>query len=316
MLVLGGTRFVGRVLIERAIARGAEVTLFNRGVTNPSLFPEAEHLRGDRRFDLTALQGRRWDTVVDVAAYERADVERSVDILSSVVDRYVFVSTLSVYANHNTTDAQRENAPVESDRNSYGGRKAACEALVREALGDRALIVRAGLIVGRYDSTDRFAYWPRRVAAGGTLLAPGTPEDPLQCIDVRDLADWILHAAAARHSGTFNAAGQLMHFGRFIDECRAVTEGTPRLVWVSTEQLLAAGADPWMGVPLWIGAPGWDAANRVDITKAAEAGLTFRTLPDTIRDAYDWDIQRVDRQEGLSRSDEENLLRKTRRKSP
>lgn len=312
LLVLGGTRFVGRVLVERALARGVEVTLFNRGLTNPSLFPEAHHLRGDRSSDVTALRGRRWDTVVDVAGYDPDVVAKSVDVLRGHVDRYVFVSTLSVYADHGTADGQRESSSLEHDLNSYGGRKAACEALVREAFGDRALIVRSGLVVGRYDSTDRFAYWPRRIAAGGTVLAPGAPGDLLQSIDVRDIADWILRAASAGRAGIFNAAGRQMHFGTFLEECCAVTGRTPELVWVSTEQLLAAGADPWMGVPLWIGTPGWEAANRVDIAKAVAAGLTFRPLSDTIRDGRKWDLYRHDRIEGLSREREQKLLSRAR----
>ncbi len=224
----------------------------------------------------------------------------------------MFVSTLSVYADHSTTHAQREDSRLERDLNSYGGRKAACEALVREAFADRALIVRAGLIVGRYDSTDRFAYWPRRIAAGGTVLAPGAPEDPLQSIDVRDLADWILRAAAAKRAGAFNATGRQIPFGRFLEECGVVTGRAPESVWVSTEQLLAAGADPWMGVPLWIGASGWEAANRVDISKAVAVGLTFRPMFDTIRDAYEWDLPRGDRTESLSQEREEELFRRAR----
>jgi 2'-hydroxyisoflavone reductase len=240
-------------------------------------------------------------------------VARSIDVLRDHVDRYVFVSTLSAYADHSTPDAQREDARLETARNSYGGRKAACETLVRQAFGERALIVRAGLIVGRYDPTDRFAYWPRRIAAGGTVLAPGASEDPLQSINVRDLADWILRAAAAGRAGVFNAAGRQVHFGRFLEECGVVTGRAPELVWVSTELLLEAGVDPWMGVPLWIGASGWEAANRVDISKAVAAGLTFRPLFDTIRDAYEWDRYRGDRIEGLNRASEEKLLARARR---
>jgi PNKP adenylyltransferase domain, C-terminal region len=173
-------------------------------------------------------------------------------------------------------------------------------------------IPRAELIVGRYDPTDRFAYWPRRIATGGTVLAPGAPEDALQSIDVRDLADWILRASGAGSAGVFNAAGRQMRFASFLEECGAVTGRSPELVWVSTRQLLEAGADPWMGVPLWIGAAGWEAANRVDATKAVAAGLTFRPLFDTILDAYECDRYRVDRIEGLDRVSEQKLLASAR----
>jgi 2'-hydroxyisoflavone reductase len=312
VLVLGGTRFVGRVLVERSLAKGVDVTLFNRGVTDPSLFPEARHLGGDRRSDLSALGGRRWEVVVDVAGYDPDVVARSVEALRDEVDRYVFVSTLSVYADHSTAASQQEDARLENDLSTYGGGKAACEALVRDAFGDRALIVRAGLIVGRYDPTDRFAYWPRRIAAGGSVLAPGAPADATQSIDVQDLADWILRAAAAGRSGTFNAAGRQIRFGRLLEECCAVTGSTPELIWVSATELLAAGVDPWMGVPLWIAAPSWEAANAVDISKAVAAGLTFRPLSDTIREAFEWDLRRGDRAESFSRESEDELLRKVR----
>jgi 2'-hydroxyisoflavone reductase len=291
VLVLGGTRFVGRALVEAGLDKGYQLTLFNRGRTNPELFDGVvETVRGDRTDDLSALAGRRWDAVVDVAAYHPAVVDRSLAALGGAAHRYLFVSTVSVYADQRIPAA--EGAPVleledpsDDSPDSYGARKAACEDLVREALGDRATVVRPGLIVGPHDPTDRFSYWPRRVAEGGVVLGPGQPSDPLQFIDVRDLATFILRLLEDDRSGTFNATGHTVEFGHLLNACRQVCASEAEIVWVPGEILLEAGLDPWVGVPLWIGDPAWHAANRVVIGRALEAGLEFRHLDDTIRGA-------------------------------
>jgi 2'-hydroxyisoflavone reductase len=287
--VLGGTRFLGRAVVEAALARGHEVTLFNRGRTNPELFPTVEKLRGDRSGDLAALDGRAWDAAIDVAAYLPCDVEPAVERVAQV-GQYLFVSSVSVYADQSVPPAENAELEVLTDPDdttdeSYGARKAACEAIVRRAFGERATIVRPGLIVGPHDVTDRFSYWPKRIAAGGRVLAPGDPADPVQIIDVRDLGEFIVELVEARRGGTFNATGPTMAFGDLLDACIEVTGSDTELVWVPTPALLAAGLDPWMGVPLWIAAPGWEAANRVPIERALEAGLSFRPLADTIRAA-------------------------------
>lgn len=291
LLVLGGTRFVGRALVEAALQTGHQVTLFNRGRTNPSLFPDVEQLRGDRTSDLSALAGRRWDAVVDVAAYQPADVRRSVEALRGAVDRYVFVSSVSVYANqstpqHETSALAQLEDEADSSPESYGARKAACESVVREAFGEQATIVRPGLIVGPGDWTDRFVYWPQRVARAGTVLAPGSPDGPLQWIDVRDLAGFLLRLVADGRGGTFNATGNEVRFADLLASCMRVTGAEPDVVWVPTDKLLAADVDPWMGVPLWIAAPGWEAANRVPNARALAAGLRFRPIDETVRDAW------------------------------
>jgi len=287
LLVLGGTRFLGRAVVADALASGHRVSLFNRGLTNPGLFPEAEKLTGDRVSDLSALRKRSWDAVIDVAAHDPDAVARSLEVLGERVGRYVFVSTLSTYADHATTNAQREDAELlDLDRISepselYGARKAACERLVLEAFGARASVARAGLIVGPHDPTQRFVYWPRRMAVGGRVLAPGDPSDPLQFIDVRDLGRWLVLAAQGEWSGVQNVTGRPVAFGKFLEECR--TPGIDaELAWVSSARLLEANVDPWMGVPLWIAAPGWEAANRVDVSRALAAGLRCRPLRPTI----------------------------------
>ena len=297
LLFLGGTRFLGRALVESALARGHEVTLFTRGRTNPDLFPTAEKIRGDRTRDVSALRESRWDAVVDVATFLPRVVRLSVDALSARVDRYVYISSVSVYADQSVPPVEGAAVaeladPAEESVESYGALKAACERIVEETFGDRALLVRPGLIVGPHDSTDRFTWWPRRIAAGGPTLAPGDPEDPVQFVDVRDLAEWTLDATEAGLGGVFNATGFPLTFGAFLDECKRVTGSDAELVWVPSKRLLAAGLEEWMGVPLWIASPGWSAANRVDVSKASAAGLTFRPLEETIRDTLAWDAVR------------------------
>ncbi len=297
LLVLGGTRFLGRALVDDALARDHEVTLFNRGQTNPELFPEAEKLRGDRTRDVSALAGREWDAVLDVATLLPRVVRLSVEALRGRVGRCAYVSSVSVYADQSRPPV--EGAPLleledPSDESieSYGALKAACERVVEDAFGEAATIVRPGLIVGPHDPTDRFTYWPVRVAAGGEVLAPGSPDDPVQFVDVRDLAAWILDLTERGAGGVFNATGESMPFQRLLDECRSVSGSDARFTWVPSETLLEAGVEEWMGVPLWIASPGWDAANRVVVERAIEAGLSFRPLPETIRDTLAWHAER------------------------
>ena len=303
-LVLGGTRFVGRAVVDAALSAGADVTLFNRGQTAPDLYPHLETVVGDRTADLSALAGRRFDLVVDCAGYLPEVVGRSAAALRDAVDRYVFVSSVSVYADQSVP-------PVEGaallDDDSYGGRKAACERIVLDHYGDRALVARPGLIVGPHDPTERFAYWPRRFTRGGPVLAPGTPADPVQWIDVRDLAAFLVGGPA----GVFNAVGPTLPMGDLVDACRTVTGSDAEVTWVSTADLLAAGLDPWMGVPLWIADPAWSAANLVDGARARAAGLTTRPVAQTVADVLAWDTGRggpVDGVEPLSADDEKRLL--------
>ena len=290
ILVLGGTSFLGRAVVVEALAAGHRITLFNRGITNPGLFPGVERRVGDRASDVSALAHGSWDAVIDVAAYHSDVVRRSIDVLADRVDHYVFVSTLSVYADHRTTESQTEDARLSgldtaSDRGErYGAHKAAGERIVTRTFAGRATIARAGLIVGPHDRTERFVYWPRRLAEGGRILAPGQPDDPLQFIDVRDLAGWLVRAATTGLRGTFNATGPQISFGRLLEECRVPGIGAD-ITWIASHRLLEVGVAPWMGVPLWIAAPGWEAANAVDTSRATESGLSFRPLADTIAGA-------------------------------
>jgi 2'-hydroxyisoflavone reductase len=304
LLVLGGTRFLGRALVESALARGHELTLFNRGQTNPELFPETERVRGDRTLDLSPLDGREWDAVLDVATFLPRVVRRSVEALAGRIGRYVYVSSISAYADQSTPPVEGASVAELDDRDAedvehYGALKAACEQIVVDAFGEDALVVRPGLIVGPHDPTDRFTYWPRRVAEGGRVLAPAPPDQPVQFIDVRDLADWIVSATEAQLDGVYNATGDTISFEQLLDECRRVS-GDAEFVWVPSERLVAAGVGEWMELPLWIVTPEYSATHRTDVSKAKRTGLRFRPLTETIADTLAWDAEReIPRAEGV-----------------
>jgi 2'-hydroxyisoflavone reductase len=317
ILVLGGTKFLGRAIVDAALGRGDTVTLFNRGKTNPGLFPGVETVIGDRTTDLSPLDGREWDAVMDVACYEPEVARLSAEALAKRTGRYVFVSTVSVYASQSTREAQLEDAPVAKLREGatdleevYGPKKAICERIVHDLYGEQALIARPGLIVGPHDPTDRFPYWPRRIARGGRVLAPGDPASLAQFIDVRDLASWLTDACHMRRGGVFNLTGTPVPFGILFDLCKTATYSDAELTWIPSDRLVAAGVNPGMGIPLWVAEPGYEAFNDVDSSRAVAAGLTFRLMVDTIRDTLAWDLARGGPEsEGLPAPEEERLLR-------
>jgi 2'-hydroxyisoflavone reductase len=310
LLVLGGTKFLGRAVVETALARGHEVTLFTRGRTNPELFPEAQKLRGDREQDLSALRGRHWDAAIDMATFLPRVVRLSVEALRDSVERYVFVSSISVYADLSAPPVEGGTVAELADPNSesiedYGALKAVCEDIVTGAFGERALVVRPGLIVGPHDPTDRFTYWPRRVAAGGRVLAPAPPDAPVQFIDARDLGAWIVRATERSLHGTYNATGEPTTFERLLETCKRVAGTDAELVWVPSERLVEAGIGEWMELPLWIAAPEFAAMQQADVSKAVGDGLTLRPLEETVRDTLAWDAERDEpRAEGIGLSAE------------
>jgi 2'-hydroxyisoflavone reductase len=316
ILVLGGTRFVGRAVVEAALGRGDTVTMFNRGITNSGLFPGVETVTGDRSQDLIPLGRREFDAVVDVACYDPAAARVSAQALRGRVGRYVFVSTVSVYASQSTTEEQLEDAPLAQLKpdpgdplENYGANKALCEAVIRETYAGQALIGRPGLITGPHDPTDRFPYWPRRIARGGRVLAPGDAGDLTQVIDVRDLAAFLLDAIHRDRSGVYNLTGNPRPFGILLDLCRTATYSDAELTWVPTDRLVAAGVDPGTGIPLWVGEPGYEAFNDVDSSRAVGAGLGCRAVTETIRDTLAWDLGRGGPQkQGLDPAEEERLL--------
>ena len=315
ILVLGGTRFAGRAIVDAALGRGDSVTLFNRGKSNPGLYPGAETVLGDRTVDLSPLEGREFDAVIDVACYDPATARRSADAFRDRTGRYVFVSTVSVYASHATTEAQLEDAPLEELTPgaefpaNYGPNKALAEAVIGAVFGDRALIGRPGLISGPHDPTDRFPYWPRRVAAGGRVLAPGDAGDLTQVIDVRDLATFLLDGCHRKRSGVYNLTGTPRPFGILLDLCRTATYSDAELTWIPSDRLVAAGVDPGGAIPLWFDKKGYEAFCDVDSSRAAAAGLTCRPITETIRDTLSWDLARGGPETwGLTPAEEARLL--------
>ena len=246
LLVLGGTKFLGRAAADEALRGGHEVTLFNRGETNPELFPDAEHLHGDRDGNLDALRGRDWDAVIDPSGYVPRIVRASAELLQDAVGHYVFVSSVSVYRDfsraHFDETAPRielEDPGVEEVMEHYGGLKALCEDVVAEVYPGRSANVRAGLIVGPHDPTDRFTYWPVRVARGGEVLAPGRPGRPAEFVDARDLGAWLVTVAEQRTSGAFNATRDGLTMGEVLETCRAVSGSDATFTWVDEPFLLA-----------------------------------------------------------------------------
>jgi 2'-hydroxyisoflavone reductase len=275
--------------VESALARGHEVTLFNRGQTNPELFPEAEKLRGDRDGDLSALEGREWDAVIDPSGFVPRVVRQSAELLRGSVGHYVFVSSGSVYAepyvpgyDESAPTVELEDPASEEVLRDYGALKAACEDVVRDIFPEGHTNVRAGLIVGPHDGSGRFTYWPLRGSLGGDVLAPGSPEQLTQFIDVRDLGGWMVEASERRLNGTFNATGKPIALASALEAC-----GVSQPVWVDEDFLLEHGVGPWMELPLWVASPE-SGFLQMSVAKAVEAGLSFRPLEQTARDTLAW----------------------------
>lgn len=280
---------MGRAVIDAALDRGHHVTLFNRGTTGAGLYPEVERITGDRDGGLDGLRGGAWDAVVDTSGYLPRVVGAGADLLRDAVGHYVFVSTISVYASF--AEPVDEEAPLaalsepgsEDVGSDYGALKALCEQAVESAFPGRATHARAGLIVGPHDPTGRFTYWPHRVARGGDVLAPGPAWRPVQLVDVRDLAAWLVTAAEERPAGPFNATGPAT-MGSVIDASRRVAGSSARAVEVDDAFLSEQGVGEWIELPLWIDTrkTDWRHFMGVDTSRATEAGLVLRPLDDTV----------------------------------
>lgn len=332
VLVIGGTLFLGRHFVDAALAAGHEVTLFNRGKTNPDLYPHIETIRGDRATDLSLLDGRRWDAVVDTCGYLPGVVGASCQKLRNAADHYTFISSISVYA-HPIAPGSGEGALVQELDESlahefkpehYGGLKMLCEREVEAAFPGWCLIVRSGLLAGPHDPTGRLAYWIRRIDEGGEVLAPGDPDGPVQVIDARDMAEWALQTAAAGGGGVFNVTGpeRPLTMRRMLEEIVRVTGSGASLVWAPEPFLLGRGVSPWTELPLWVYAERSGMLS-VGIDRALEAGLRCRPIEATIRDTRAWIASEreaggklasgVDPSATLSRQRERDLLDEFRR---
>ncbi|MBK8979388.1 MAG: NAD-dependent epimerase/dehydratase family protein [Planctomycetes bacterium] len=308
LLILGGTGFLGPVIVQRAVDRGHAITLFNRGRTNADLFPELEKLRGDRNTgDLAALHGREFDAIIDTSAYVPGHVTAIAELFADRVKHYTLVSSISAYDLDKDDDKLLEEgaSPLatvpddvvndvatiqESFREGgryYGGFKALCEQAAESALPGRVANVRPGLIVGPRDSSDRFTWWPVRIDRGGEVLCPGDPTLPVQVIDVRDLGEWIVHLVEQNVTGVYNAVGfdGELSMGELLAGCKCATSTPVTLTWVDEAFLLEQRVGPWMELPLWLPESSRKmSANR----RAIAAGLTFRPVADTIRDTLQW----------------------------
>ncbi len=323
LLILGGTHFVGRHMTRTALDRGHTVTLFNRGKTNPELFPDAEHLRGDRDGDMSALEGRAWDAVLDMSGYLPRIVRNSAELIRA--EHYTFVSSISVYpddvplhADESAEVIQLDDPTTETiEGETYGGLKVLCEEVVKE-VKDAALILRPGLVVGPFDYTDRFVYWSHRVDEGGEVLAPEGPGVPIQFIDARDFADFAISSAESRRTGTYNVVSNADHFtmGELLETCKRVSESDATFTWVAEDFLLEQGVRRFSwDLPLWIKEEDRNFL-RVSSEKALGQGLEIRPLELTVRDTLGWDKTRPEGEftRVVSREREKKILEEWRKK--
>lgn len=335
ILILGGSRFLGRFLVEKALEKGHNVTLFNRG-SNQDIFPEIEQLKGDRDGDLEQLKGRKWDAVIDTCGFIPRTVSKSSKLLNHV-QHYTYISSCSVYKDQyepgidesgeiQTLDDEKVEeitrgtaGPIYNEY--YGHLKTMSEIAAEKELPGKVLAIRAGLIVGPYDYSDRLPYWVKRISEGGEILAPGRPERQIQFIDVKDLAQWIIQMIEQNTTGIFNATGPdySLTMGQFLEECKRVSCSDADFTWVSESFLMDNQVGAWGEMPLWIPEeyplPGsekpWNGFLAINNKKAIQNGLTFRPLSETIKDILKWEQNRpegVERKAGMERQRETELL--------
>jgi len=290
LLLLGGPRFLGRGIADAALARGHDVTFFNRGKTNPELYPHVERLVGERAGDLAELRGRIWDAVIDTSGYLPGAVRVAAEALAGS-GLYCFVSSISVYADFSGTKDEdstlSELGDLPDDEvtdESYGPLKALCEDTVRQVFEMRSLVVRPGLIAGPHDPTGRFTYWPHRIARGGEVLAPAPPERRTQAIDVRDLGTWVVVLCEQGVGGTFNATHPGFSWSELVAACKAVSGSDAVITWVPDAFLLEHDVGQWMELPLWLAVT---EAMEANVERALAAGLAFRPLAETVRGALE-----------------------------
>jgi 2'-hydroxyisoflavone reductase len=323
LLIIGGGVFLGQALLQAALEGGHSVTVFNRGHARNWWPPGVKWIVGDRKEDLHLLMNRSWDAVIDTCGYRPQDVEASCAALFDRCNRYVYISSVSAYASFARPPIREQDSlasAIDVDHESvtgtnYGPLKAECERTVARIFGARSILVRPGLLVGPDDPTGRLSYWPWRVAAGGKVLAPGSPETPIQFIDVRDLAIWILRLIRLGASGAYNATGPNdgATFSELIDTCRWICSEDVEIEWVDERLLEREGVQPWLELPLWIPShdPETYGFNMIDTARARATGLRTRPLAVTINDILDAGLPSPEdkRRAGkLTRERERNLL--------
>lgn len=340
LLIIGGTRFVGRHLVAAALARDHAVTLFNRGQHMADVFAGVETIHGDRNTQLDRLNRHNWDAVIDTCGYLPKVVDASAKFLADKLDRYAFISSQSVYADVSKVGVD-ENSPLKqltSDQvtkanaidttgqssafsygEMYGGLKALCEQAAEERMTGRVLTIRPGLIVGPADYTDRFTYWVTRIDRGGEVLAPGRPERFVQFIDARDLAEWIVLMIEQRRTGIYNANGPpgSVTMKDVLETCKSVSGSNASFTWVDEDFLAQEGVVAWSEMPLYLP----ESVSRfkgfmfISTTRAVDAGLHTRPLAETIRDTLSWskpEGSAASLKAGIENEREEMLLQKFR----
>ncbi|MFY0758011.1 SDR family oxidoreductase [Metabacillus dongyingensis] len=333
VLILGGTRFLGKALTEEGLTRGHEITLFNRG-TNIEAFPEVEQLIGNRDSDVSQLKNRKWDVVMDTCGFAPHQLKKIAAVLGDNIEHYTYISSISVYKdwipNNIKEDYHLQTMPADklkaveegtiSPYEYYGALKVLCEAEAENHWQGRVLHIRAGLLVGPFDYTDRLPYWVKRVAKGGEVLVPGRKDRPVQLIDVKDIAVWVFNMAEKRKAGTFNVTGpeNELTIEELLNTCKAVTNSDAEFIWADEQFVLEHKVQPWTEMPLWIPehfpiedeTEPWKGTFSISIEKAVNSGLSFRPLADTINDIYRWEKEREVKElkAGISQEREQVLL--------
>lgn len=295
ILVLGGTGFIGPYVVRHALYRGHTVSIFTRGRSNPHLFPEVEKLVGDRDGDIEALRGKEWDAVIDNTGYVPRHVRDSCELLKGSVGRYLFTSTASVYdMDRDTIDEdspllELEDPTSEDTGRDYGPLKTVCERTVQEIYGHQATVVRPHVVAGPEDPTHRFSFWPVRIDQGGEVIGPGNPNQPVNYIDVRDLAEFFVHLVERDTQGVYNgvgpSAGEVTR-AQLLYGCKAVTSAEASFTWIDEEFLAANGVRRY---PLLFSPVGtFRGASRVSARRSVAAGLTHRPIAVTALDTLEW----------------------------
>ncbi|WP_223634091.1 NAD-dependent epimerase/dehydratase family protein [Planococcus sp. 4-30] len=315
VLVLGGTSFVGRHMVEELVAKGHEVVLFNRGKSNPGLFPKLKRIRGDRRKDAAKLRDGKWDAVLDTSAYTPADLQPIMENIRT--DHYTFISTISVY-NDFTSGPVKESSSVfrenvKGDRvtsDTYGPFKVMCEQLIKKETGDKALIIRPGIVIGPFDPTDRFTYWAMKLNDENTVLIPGSKERKVQWIDARDLARFTVMQLEAKVTGVFNVVADPVSMEEFVEQ---ISDRECKTIWADDQYLIEEGVEAFE-LPFWIpySEEFPDGFILADNEKAKSAGLTFRTLKQSAKETLEWIEKQGDFRltAGISTTREQELLKK------